>query len=66
MSKTKMKHRVKKMNFLTQPRTQVEYVESLKGDKYMYEFKPKVEELRPHTDEVFLRTTRRNQRSQYI
>ena len=63
---SKVKNRIKKMNFLNQSRTEVVYVESLKGDKYMCDFKPKTKELRHHSDEIFLRTTRGAQRSQYI
>ena len=63
---SKVKNRIKKMNFLNQSRTELVYVESFKGDKYMCEFKPKIKELRHHSDEIFSRTTRGAQRSQYI
>ena len=55
----KMKNKLKKMKFLNQSRTEVEYVESLKGDKYTYEFRPRIKELRgQHSNEILLRTTR--------
>ena len=64
---SKLKNRIKKMNFLNQSRTELEYIEKLEGDKYMYEFKPKIEELKgPQSNEVFSRTTRGGIRSQYI
>ena len=62
----KMQNKLKKMKFLNQSRTELEYIEKLEGDKYMYEFKPKIEELGHHSNEILSRTTRGTQRSQYI
>ena len=62
----KMKNRIKKMNFQSQPRSEV-----IEDTKYMhYDNVPnflREKELRQQKlDEVFYRTTGRAQRSQYI
>ena len=55
----KMQNKLKKMKFLNQSRTELEYVEKLEGDKYTYKFKPRTEELKgQHSNEILLRTTR--------
>ncbi len=64
----KMKNRIKKMNFQTQPRTIVEDKE-LRSDKYMNkEHLPNFlrKELKAKRDEVFFRTTGGPPRPQYI
>ena len=63
----KMQNKLKKMKFLNQSRTELEYVEKLEGDKYTYEFKPRTKELKRHqSNEILLRSTRGSIRSQHI
>ncbi len=60
---SKVKNRVKKMNFQRQTRT-LEYVEKLEGDKYMYEFR--IPRVKGQSNEILSRTTRGFERSQYF
>ena len=62
---SKVKNRVKKMNFQTQPRT-VDYVEINKGDKYMYEFRIRESQQRQKPYEILSRNTRGALRSSHL
>ena len=62
---SKVKNRVKKMNFQTQPRTG-DYIEITKGDKYMYEFRIRESQQRQKPYEILSRTTGRSLRPSHI